>query len=104
MRLQGFDASSTKSLKAELPALEAAQAALSSTITELVKVMPQVRTCAASHMIQGESSNIQTQFHVGLMHKKSRATSQTGVDPSTDMDALLAEARSTIVAVRSALA
>lgn len=100
----GFDASSAKSLKAELPASEAAQAALSSTITELAKVMPQAKACAASHMIQEASSKQQNEFHVDYSKMQSFGSSLPDATPTTGMDALLAEARSTIVAVRSALA
>ena len=98
-----FDVSTTKSLKAEMPALEAAQAALSSTVSEIVKVLPRVGACMDNKMTRGQLLEPRRDSPSIKMMKSSSAvlTVNVGTD---DMDALLAEARSTIVAIRSALA
>lgn len=98
-----FDASTSKSLKAEMPALEAAQAALSSTVSELVKIMPRVSACVDNKIVKGKlfepARELQSmKFLNGASDVSAR---DVGAD---DMDALLAEARSTIVAIRSAVA
>lgn len=98
-----FDASTAKSLKAEMPALEAAQAALSSTVSELVKVMPRVSACMDNKMTRGEVLEPKRES-ASMKFLKTTSALSTADAGADDMDALLAEARSTIVAIRSALA
>ena len=98
-----FDASTAKSLKAEMPALEAAQAALSSTVSELVKIMPRVSACMDNKMMRGKVLEPRRESPSMRLLKRTSAVSTVAVG-ADDMDALLAEARSTIVAIRSALA
>ena len=98
-----FDASTSKSLKAEMPALEAAQAALSSTVSELVKVMPKLSACTDNKIMRGTLFDPRRESQ-SMRLLKSASAGSTGGAGADDMDALLAEARSTIVAIRSALA
>ena len=107
-----YDPSVAKSLSAEAPALEAAKATLASTVSELANVLPKLSSCvggamatksdasARIHNEQGHFVSASTRMRSAVGHFRD----ESDADVDEDLDALLAEARATIIKIRGALA
>jgi len=88
-----FDPSAAKAMASELPALEAAKASVSATISELAEALPRISACKGRSF--GESK---------LFAK--RAALAVGAGDLADVaqvGSLIAEARATIMAARALL-
>jgi hypothetical protein len=116
-----YDAPAVQALRSELPALEAAKAALSGSLSEVAVVLPKAHACRASL----SSSRNETRFleRVGTLgvvaasatgaavayaSEKALVSAAAAVDAKVGIDsagvrALLASARSTIVSLRAAV-
>ena len=107
-----YDASAAKSLSAEAPALEAAKATLASTVSDLANILPKLGSCVGESMATKGSARART--HKELRQSVSAGTSmrsshghfrdERDADVEEDLEALLAEARATIIKIRGALA
>lgn len=107
-----YDPSAAKSLSAEAPALEAAKATLASTVSELANVLPKLGSCVGEAMAtKGAASarahkelrqivSARTHMRSALGHFRD----ESDANVEEDLDALLAEARATIIKIRGALA
>ena len=107
-----YDPSAAKSLLAEAPALEAAKATLASTVSELGNVLPKLSSCVGAAMATKSAARAriqkeQRQFVSARSHLRSALghfRDESDSDVERDLDALLAEARATIIKIRGALA
>ena len=107
-----YDPSVPKSLSAEAPALEAAKATLASTVSELANVLPKLSSCVGEAMTTKSAASVrihkvQRQFVSARTHMESAVghfRDESDADVDEDLDALLAEARATIIRIRGALA
>merc|ERR1711870_86923 len=97
-----FDPFPAKGLRSELPALEAARASLSGVVSELADAAPQLRLCRPEEF-PSLGANTRTARGESFRNSGQSSGHQKGfyVD---DLNSLLAEARSSIVDVRSVLA
>lgn len=110
-----FGECSSKALRSELPALEAAKASVASTVSELVDVLPKLAACYSKGLL---SSNVtKTSFPESVLLSKSSRSGlrvdvtnahATSVDsknsvPTSSVNALLKEARNIVITARSAL-
>ena len=98
-----FDPFPAKGLRSELPALEAARASLAATISELADAEPQLSVCRPEESLLFSANAmgaVGQSFRDIAFHSESK---QKGFDVD-ELNSLLAEARSSIVRVRSALA
>merc|ERR1712137_316543 len=106
-----FDPFPAKALQSELPSLEAAKASLTTTISDLVDALPRLASCQAHGSLA--SSNMNQQIALTGLPSLTKNSSillrtQTGADntfakTTAAVDALMAEARSTILAAHKAL-
>lgn len=104
---------SSKALRSELPALEAARASVAAVVAELAEALPKMSSCHGTAGFISRTGGSRTVAHSGRSdaHATSgnaaaivqKVDSQNGVDTSA-VAALLAEARRVIVAARAALA
>ena len=95
--VSGFDPQAGAALAAEMPALESADAALSSIIVELAKALPAISSCKpASPISLRANATIQS-----VQRRRAVGDMALGVGQEA---ALLEEARGTIVAARGLLA
>ena len=95
--VSGFDPQAGAALAAEMPALESADAALSSIIVELAKALPAISSCKpASPISLRANATIQSV-------QRHRAVGDMALGVGQEA-ALLEEARGTIVAARGLLA
>lgn len=109
-----FGECSSKALRSELPALEAAKASVASTVSELVDILPKLVVCHGKGLL---SSNVtKTAFTASDLFSKF-STSSLRVDantkvgtvdmknsvPTSSVNALLMEARNVVITARSAL-
>ena len=107
-----YDPSVAKSFSAEAPALEAAKATLASTVSELANVLPKLSSCVGGAMATKSDAsarihNEQGQFVSARTHMRNAVghfRDESDADVDEDLDALLAEARATIIKIRGALA
>ena len=107
-----YDPSVAKSLSAEAPALEAAKATLASTVSELANVLPKLSSCVGEAMATKSAVSVRIhkerrQFISARTHMQSSVghlRNESDADVDEDLDALLAEARATIIKIRGALA
>ena len=107
-----YDPSVAKSLSAEAPALEAAKATLASTVSELANVLPKLSSCVGEAMATKSAASARIhkerrQFVSARTHMQSSVghlRDESDADVDEDLDALLAEARATIIKIRGALA
>ena len=101
--VENFDSLPAKSLRSELPALEAARASLAATVSELSDATPQLSLCRREGLI---SMVARAKKAVGQRYRSSvhRSEGEQKGYFTDGLDSLLAEARSSIVSVRSALA
>ena len=107
-----YDPSAAKSLLAEAPALEAAKATLASTVSELANVLPKLSSCVGEAMATKSAASARIhkerrQFVSARTHMQSSVghlRDESDADLDEDLDALLAEARATIIKIRGALA
>ena len=95
--VNGFEPQAGAALAAEMPALESADAALSSIVVELAKALPAISSYAPAGPISLRANA--TVQHV----QRHRAFGDMALDVSQEA-ALLEEARGTIVAARGLLA
>ena len=95
--VSGFDPQAGAALAAEMPALESADAALSSIVVELAKALPAISSCkpAGPVSLRANATIQSVQQH--------RAVGDMGLDLGQEAE-LLEEARGTIVAARGLLA
>ena len=98
-----FDESPAKAFRSELPALEAARAALAASIAELVDALPQLENCGGHAFSRQRVSQGFRQLQQHVMGRNARALDSGTVDVQ-DLNSLLTVARSTIVGIRGALA
>ena len=107
-----YDPSVAKSFSAESPALEAAKATLASTVSELANVLPKLSSCVGEAMATKSAASARIheerrQFVSARTHMQSSVghlRDESDADLDEDLDALLAEARATIIKIRGALA
>lgn len=107
-----YDPSAAKSLSAETPALEAAKATLASTVSELANVLPKLGACVGEAMATKAVASARThnelqQIVSARTHMRSALGhfhDESDADVEEDLNALLAEARATIIKIRGALA
>ena len=105
-----YDPSVAKSLSAEAPALEAAKATLASTVSELANMLPKLSSCVGEAMATKRAASAsmqQRQLVSARTHMRSAVghfRDESDADVDEDLDALLAEARATIIKIRGALA
>ena len=92
--VSGFDPQAGAALAAEMPALESADAALSSIVVELAKALPAISSCKPAAPIS---------LRANATTQRRRALGDMALDVSQEA-ALLEEARGTIVALRGLLA
>ena len=98
-----FDDSPAKTFRSELPALEAARAALAASISELSDALPQLESCGVHASFRQQAS--QTFERVRRQDiTRGGSTSQLSAVDTEDLNLLLAAARSTIVSIRGVLA
>lgn len=109
-----FAVGDSKALRSELPSLEAAQASLTATVTELMDVLPKLALCGkgtalASHLKAGHSVSMRAgaqRFSARPASISSRmgnvVEAQNGID-GDGITSMLGEARKVIIAARSAL-
>lgn len=109
-----FGECSSKSLRSELPALEAAKASVASTVSELVDVLPKLAACHGKGLL---SSNVTkaSPLASNLFAQSSRSTIRVDANaragsvdiknsvPTSTVNALLKEARNVVITARSAL-
>ena len=98
-----FNPSASKSLRSELPALEAARASLEATVSELVDAIPQLNVCRPEALasISARESLPAGQAFRSFANLAEGERKGFAVD---ELNALLAEARSCIMNVRGVLA
>jgi len=103
-----FGPCSSKALRSELPSLEAARASVASTVSELVDVLPKIASCHAAGFLVSNVTGTQN-LNFGLYASsgttlRNHAKASSGdVVPAASVTALLKEARSVVIAARSAL-
>ena len=95
--VNGFEPQAGAALAAEMPALESADAALSSIVVELAKALPAISSCAPAGPISLRANATVQRV------QRHRAFGDMALDVSQEA-ALLEEARGTIVAARGLLA
>ena len=98
-----FDDSPAKAFRSELPALEAARAALASSIAELGDALPKLESCGVHAFSRQRKLRNFGQLHKQVVARVGSASALSTVD-AEDLDGLLTAARSTIVSIRGALA
>ena len=98
-----FNPSASKSLRSELPALEAARASLEATVSELVDAIPQLNVCRPEALA---SISARDSLPAGqdLRSSAKQAEGERKGFAVDELNSLLAEARSSILNVRGALA
>ena len=98
-----FDDSPAKAFRSELPALEAARAALAASISELSDALPQLESCGVHAFSRQQASQTFERFRKQDITRGGSTTQLSAVD-AEDLNLLLAAARSTIVSIRGVLA
>ena len=91
-----FDAFAAKALASELPALEAAKASVSATISELAEALPHISACKGQSFVRSKL------LARGSAQQKLAMGSSDLADAG-DVGSLIAEARATIMAARALL-
>lgn len=101
-----FDPSPAKALQSELPLLEAAKVSLTTTISDLAGVLPRLASCQAPGrlMKQMASTGIAFPARNASISLRTQTGPESAIARATaTIDALMAEARSTILAVHKVL-
>lgn len=98
-----FDPFPIKALRSELPAVDAARASLAATVSELSNVTPQLGLCR-SGALSSARPLVPVEVGQGLGASLARSGGVANGLDVAELDALLVEARSSIVGVRSVLA
>ena len=106
-KVSQFDASPAKELSKELPALEAAKASLAAAAAELAAAVPDIDNCKGGNLAQGTADALRlttfTAKDLPFGTSANLADEVIGMDVF-GMDALLKEARDSILVLRGALA
>ena len=92
-----------RALRSELPALDAAQAALSATISELVDALPKLEMCGAHGFSRQRAAGNGTHVRQQILARVRGVAAPSGVD-TDNLDSLLTAARAAVISMRSALA
>ena len=92
-----------KGLRSELPALEAARAALAATVSELADAVPQLSLCRTEAMPSSRASATRNAGQ-SLRAFTTHSGGERKALEIDELDALLSEARTSIVGVRKVLA
>jgi hypothetical protein len=95
-----FDPYAAKALASELPALEAAKASVSATVSELAEALPRMSACkgksfAGAQLLTGRSAQRRA--------SATRSAVRTDAVDASTVGALITEARDTIMAARALL-
>lgn len=98
-----FDESAAKAFRSEVPALEAARAALAASIAELGDALPKLESCGAHAFSRQRVSRNLRKLQEQVVGRVGSASHSSAVD-AEDLNLLLSAARSTIVNIRGALA
>lgn len=98
-----FDESAAKAFRSEVPALEAARAALAASIAELGDALPKLESCGAHAFSRQRASQNLRKLQEQVVGRVGSASHSSAVD-AEDLNLLLSAARSTIVNIRGALA
>ena len=81
---------------------KAARASVASTVSELVDVLPKIASCHAAGLLVSNVTGTQN-LNFGLYSRNHAKASSGDVVPAASVTALLKEARSVVIAARSAL-
>ena len=101
--VETFDPLPAKGLRSELPAMEAARASLAATVSELADATPQLSSCRREEfasMVARRNEGVGQRYRLSVNQSENE---QKGYFRE-GLGSLLAEARSSIVSVRSVLA
>ena len=81
---------------------KAARASVASTVSELVDVLPKIASCHAAGLLVSNVTGLQN-LNFGFYSRNHAKASSGDVVPAASVTALLKEARSVVIAARSAL-
>jgi hypothetical protein len=104
--------SSSSALRSEVPSLEAATASVASTVSELVDVLPKLASCRGADILLGTATRVKagSLSHANLQTASAAGTTSIikDVDAKNSIqvdavNALLKEARRTVIAARAVL-
>ena len=86
-----------------MPALDAARAALSATISELGDALPKLEMCGAHGFSRQRAAGNGTHARQQILARVRGVAAPSGVD-TDNLDSLLTAARAAVISMRSALA